>query len=254
MDTSPHVVAIIQARMGSTRLPGKILLEIAGLPMLAWVVERSRRAKTLDEVVVATTVEREDYIVAQFCEDQGYAYVRGDNLDVLSRYMKAAQTFKADIIVRLTADCPLMDPDVIDRTMHAFLKEYPKAQFGTNRGKDQLERTYPIGMDVEVMAFDALEIAHREAKEAYQREHVTPFLYEAVGRFDKTSIDAEANYGSQRWAVDTPEDLAFVREIFARIGDQDNFGFNDVVSLLEREPELLAINAQVPQKDMHDVG
>ncbi|OGO19500.1 MAG: hypothetical protein A2Z14_04015 [Chloroflexi bacterium RBG_16_48_8] len=254
MEKPPHIVAIIQARMGSSRLPGKILLDIAGLPMLARVVERVRRAETIDEVVVATTVEREDDVVAQYCQDQGYPYIRGDNLDVLKRYWQAAQTFKADIIVRITADCPLMDPRVVDRTVNAFLSSYPKAQFGTDRGLDQIRRTYPIGMDVEVMTYDALNMAYHEAKEAYQREHVTPFLYEVIGCFDKTSVDAEGDYGSQRWAVDTPEDLAFVREIYARLAEKENFGFEDVISLLEREPALLEINAQITQKDMHDVG
>jgi spore coat polysaccharide biosynthesis protein SpsF len=168
--------------------------------------------------------------------------------------MKAAHEFQADIVVRITADCPLMDPKVIDRTVRAFLEEYPEAQFGTNRGKDKIQRTYPIGMDVEVMTYEALRIACEEATEGYQREHVTPFLYEVVGRFKKTSIDAKSDYGSQRWAVDTHEDLAFVREVYARLRDKQDFGFEDVVLLLEREPELLIINAQISQKDMHDVG
>jgi spore coat polysaccharide biosynthesis protein SpsF len=254
MDKAPRIVAIIQGRMGSSRLPGKILMDIAGLPMLARVVERTRYAGTIDEVVVATTFDEEDDAVAIFCQDRGYAHVRGDNDDVLGRYMKAAQTFNADIIVRITADCPLMDPDVIDRTVNVFLSAYPEAQFGTNRGLNQIERTYPIGMDVEVMTFEALEMAFREAKEPYQREHVTPFLYETVGRFEKTSIDANGEYGDQRWAVDTPEDLTFVREIYARLDDQEKFHFEDVISLLEREPNLLEINTQIEQKGMHDVG
>jgi spore coat polysaccharide biosynthesis protein SpsF len=254
MGKDPRIVAVIQARMGSSRLPGKILMDIAGLPMLARVVERTRLADTIDEVVVATTVEDEDDVVAKFCQDRGYAYLRGDNDDVLSRYMKAAQTFKADIIVRITADCPLMDATLIDETVKAFLIAYPETQFGTNRGLHQIERTYPIGMDVEVMTFEALEMAFHEAKEPYQREHVTPFLYETVGRFKKTSIDASGKYGDQRWAVDTPEDLAFVREIYARFADWESFNFQDIVALLEREPVLLKINAQIKQKDMHDVG
>jgi spore coat polysaccharide biosynthesis protein SpsF len=254
MDKTSRVVAIIQARMGSSRMPGKILMDIAGLPMLTRVVERTRYASTIDEVVVATTIDEEDNAVVKFCQDRGYAYIRGDNDDVLSRYMKAAQAFNADIIVRITADCPLMDPDVIDRTVKVFLSAYPEAQFGTNRGLNQIKRTYPIGMDVEVMTFDALETAFREAKEPYQREHVTPFLYETVGRFEKTSIDANGEYGDQRWAVDTPEDLTFVREIYARLDDLENFHFEDVISLLEREPNLLEINAQIEQKGMHDVG
>jgi spore coat polysaccharide biosynthesis protein SpsF len=253
MHKDVRVVAVIQARMGSSRLPGKILLEIAGSPMLKRVVERVQKAKTVDQVVVATTVESSDGEVAKFCEDQGFVYVRGDLEDVLDRHLLAARTFDADIIVRITADCPLMDPKVIDRTVTAFMEEYPQAQFGTNRGKDRIERTYPIGMDVEVMTREALEMAHEEAREAYHREHVTPFLYEARGRFGKTSVDAEEDYGSQRWAVDTPEDLEFVRAIYNRLSDQEDFGFEDVIALLKREPALMQINAGIKQKSMHDV-
>jgi spore coat polysaccharide biosynthesis protein SpsF len=254
MDKAPRIVAIIQARMGSSRFPGKILMDIAGLPMLARVVERVRHAATIDEVVVATTVDPEDDIVVKFCQERGYPIIRGENHDVLSRYMKAAKAYTADIIVRITADCPLMDSNVIDRTVRAFLSAYPEAQFGTNRGLDQIERTYPIGMDVEVMTFEALEMAFHEADQPYQREHVTPFLYETIGRFRKTSIDANGRYGSQRWAVDTQDDLRFVRAIYARFPDQDHFTFADVVSLLEQEPELLQINAEVKQKGMRDAG
>jgi spore coat polysaccharide biosynthesis protein SpsF len=254
MKEKPRVVAVIQARMGSSRLPGKILLDIKGFPMLARVVERVSRAETIDEVAVATTEDREDDVVAQFCQDRGYTCIRGKNHDVLDRYMKAARETNAEIIVRITADCPLMDPDVIDRTVETFLSAYPEAQFGTNRGLNRIERTYPIGMDVEVMTFEALKLASHEAKEPYQREHVTPFLYETSGRFQKTSIDAGGEYGDQRWAVDTPEDLKFVREVYARFAGREDFHFEDVISLLESEPALLEINAQIKQKDMHDVG
>jgi spore coat polysaccharide biosynthesis protein SpsF len=250
----PRIVIIIQARMGSSRLPGKILLDIAGKPMLSHVVERGRRSKIAHEVVVASTEDPADDVVVRFCEERGYPFTRGDNEDVLSRYLKAAREYEAQIIVRITADCPLIDPEVIDRTLEAFLEEYPQAQFGTNRGKDRIMRTYPIGMDVEVMSMDALEMASREAHEAYQREHVTPFLYETEGRFEKTSIDAGGDYGAQRWAVDTVEDLKFVREVFSHFSNHGAFGFQDVVALLEEKPELLEINAQVRQKDMRDVG
>jgi spore coat polysaccharide biosynthesis protein SpsF len=249
-----RIAAIIQARMGSSRLPGKILMDIAGVPMLARVVERVKCSEIIQDVIVATTVDPEDDIVLQFCNKREYACIRGENHDVLSRYMKAAQTYNADIIVRITADCPLMDHHVIDKTLEAFLSAYPEAQFGTNRGLNQIERTYPIGMDVEVMTFEVLKLAYHEAKKPYQREHVTPFLYETVGRFQKISIDSGGEYGDQRWAVDTPEDLKFVREVFTHFAGREDFTFEDVISLLERETELLEINAQIKQKDMHDVG
>lgn len=250
----PFIVAVIQARMGSTRLPGKILMEIAGKPMLGRVVERVRLAKTADHVIVATTEDPQDDIVAQYCVESGFSHIRGDGEDVLGRYLKAARATQAEVIVRITADCPLMDPEVIDKTVQAFLERYPYIDFGSNRGTDELVRTYPIGMDVEVMTAEALERANREAKQAYQREHVTPYFYETGQDLRKASVDAKGKYGDQRWAVDTAEDLAFVRAIYAHFPDREDFGFDEVIELLEKQPSLLEINAHVRQKAMRDAG
>lgn len=250
----PNIVAVIQARMGSTRLPGKILMEIAGVPMLARVVQRVQRAKNIGEVIVATTEDPDDDVVVQYCIENGFLYIRGEREDVLRRYLKAAHVSHADVIVRITADCPLMDPDVIDQTVQAFLEEYPQVSFGSNRGTDDLIRTYPIGMDVEVMITKALERADLEATQTYQREHVTPYFYETTENMRKTTIHANGQYGDQRWAVDTAEDLAFVREIYAHFSGRDDFGFDEVIELLEREPALLEINAHVRQKAMREAG
>jgi len=243
-----RTVSIIQARMGSTRLPGKVLVDIEGEPMLVRVVERAKRAETLQTVVVATTVEPQDDVVAALCVERGYQYERGHPTDVLTRYLNVTHKYRADVIVRLTGDCPLIDPEVIDYTVTLFLNSEPRVDYASNR----IIRTYPIGLDVEVMTMGALERAGLEAKELYQREHVTPYLYEEPGRFRVVSVESGGDYGRLRWTVDTAEDLAFVREIYARFNGQDNFGWRDVLALLEKEPELIAINTHVRQKGLRE--
>jgi len=238
------VHAVIQARMGSSRLPDKVLLDIAGRPMLARVVERARQAKLLDNVIVATTIDAEDDPVADFCEAKGFPCCRGPVFDVLARYHVAAESFKGQTIVRITADCPLIDPDVIDRTIAEFVKQ-PAAVYASNR----LERyTYPVGLDVEVFTRAGLDQAFKEAEKPYQREHVTPFFYDEPGKFNLVSVEAEGEYGQLRWTVDTPEDLVFIREVYQRLTDRENFRWNDVLRLLQEKPELAEINAHIHHK------
>ena len=249
MAADPHVVGIIQARMGSSRLPGKILEEIAGVPMVMRVVERVQRAISLDGVVVATTTDPDDQAVFELLEHRDVDCLRGHPTDVLSRYLAAAKEFSADIIVRLTADCPLHDGDLIDKTVNAFLKKFPEVDYASNR----LVRTYPIGLDVEVISREALEKAGREADQDYQREHVTPYLYEVKGRARLLSVVADDDYGHHRWTVDTPEDLEFVRQVYAHFSDQPHFSWREVLDLLERKPELIAINAHIKQRGFREV-
>jgi len=184
------VAAIVQARMGSKRLPGKVLLEIGGRPMLAWVVERLRRAKTLDAVIVATSTASEDDLLDKFCRKQGYPIERGSLLDVLDRIYQAARRQAAEAIVRITADCPFSDPGLIDQAVRLFHSDEnagftpatgasaEELDFLTNRLPPPWGRTTPIGLDIEICTFAVLERAWREAKEPHQREHVMPYLYE----------------------------------------------------------------------------
>ena len=249
--TSRNTVAIIQGRMASSRLPGKILLDIAGRPMLAHVVERARRAKMVDRVVVATTTQPEDDAVEAYCRENAIFVSRGSLQDVLDRFYQAALAFHADTIVRLTADCPLLDPQVLDHTVEEFLRT--GVDFGCNRLPPPLKRTYPIGLDVEVCTFQALERAWNEAKEPHEREHVMPYLYDTPGRFKVLRVDYEKDYGDMRWTVDMPEDLELVRQIFTRLSDKPDFTWLDVLALLEREPQLGLINSQVKHKTYLDV-
>jgi len=247
----PRTVAIIQARMGASRLPGKVLLDIAGQPMLARVVERTRRARTIDLVVVATTTDPADDIVVEFCQARGFAYSCGSLHDVLDRYYQAARQYEADVIVRITADCPVIDPDMIDHTVNEFFRN--GVDFAANRLPPPYGRTYPIGLDTEVCTFTALETAWRNASEPHQREHVMPYLYEKKGRFKVFLVDHEPDYGAMRWTVDTPEDLEFIRQVYARFAGRDDFTWLEVLALVEREPGLSAINAGVRHKSLQDI-
>lgn len=251
MPQMTKTVAIIQGRMSSSRLPGKVLQEIMGHPMLYWVVERARRAKLLDQVVVATTLDPSDDPIEDFCVAYGYPVYRGNLYDVLDRYYQAALQNQADVIVRLTADCPLIDPDVIDLTLKEFFRA--EADFAANRLPPPWKRTFPIGLDTEVCSFQALEKAWIEADQPYQREHVMPYLYEKEGRFRVQVVNHEPDYGTYRWTVDTPQDMELIRQIFPRLPQAGFFSWKDVLELEAREPELFKINAGVHHKTVQDV-
>jgi spore coat polysaccharide biosynthesis protein SpsF len=245
------VLAIIQARMGSRRLPGKVLLDIGGEPMLARVVERTRRATSVEQVVVATTGDASDDPVAAFCRARGIDCFRGSSFDVLDRFYKAALFYEAKVIVRLTADCPVIDPTEIDRVVRVFSEK--GADFAANRLTPPWKRTYPIGLDTEVCSFTALERAWKEADKPHQREHVMPYLYEEEGRFRIHLLQYKEDYGSYRWTVDTPEDMELLRRIYSHFGNRDNFSWLEVVVLMQRQPELVQINAGVAAKQTQDV-
>jgi spore coat polysaccharide biosynthesis protein SpsF len=239
-----RVVAIIQARMGSTRLPGKVLLDLAGEPMLVRDINRLSRAETLDEVVVATTVEPADEAIVNLCQERGWPCFRGSEDDVLDRYYRAAQKYRADAVVRITSDCPLIEPQVVDQVVKAFLDRQPELDYASNTAP---ERTFPRGLDTEVMRFDALERAWREDDNPAWREHVTPYIRRHPERFETYGVLNDEDLSRMRWTVDTPEDLAFVRRIYEHFG-HDQFSWHEVLALLDRHPEWLAINQSVEQK------
>jgi len=243
--------AIIQARMGSSRLPGKVLKDIGGEPMLFRVVVRARRARTISQVIVATTTDAGDDPVAAFCGSRGIPCFRGDPYDVLDRYYQAARLFSARVIVRLTADCPVIDPGEIDRTVDAF--NAAGVDFAANRLPPPWKRTTPIGTDTEVVTFDALARAWREAEAKYAREHVMPYLYEEKGRFNILLVDHDPDLGHLRLTVDTPEDLELIRRIYAFFEDTDDFSLDEILTLLDQHPELLQVNAAVEHKGFKDV-
>ncbi len=284
------ITAIIQARMSSSRLPGKVLHEISSKPMLAHVVARTRLAQTVQEVIVATTREPADDPIAALCEKEGFAFTRGDLFDVLDRYYQAASSAQADVIVRITGDCPLIDPVVVDRTVRYFLGEsggpHPPADtagfvwdFAANRLPPPWGRTYPIGLDTEVCSLPALERAWMEATQPHQREHVMPYLYEYSPVADSQRLEAynppphaasqaqsndqpqfrallvnhSVNYGQLRWTVDTAEDLILVRAIFAHFAPRVDFTWKEVLDYFLGHPELAEINAGIQHKRLYDV-
>ncbi len=237
-----NVVAIIQARMGSTRLQGKVLKDLCGDTVLGRVVTRTRRATLLNDVIVATTTRPADDAIVRECQRLRTRVFRGNEDDVLDRYYLAAIESKADIVVRITSDCPLVDPDVTNRTIRAFLDS--AADYASN----SLERTYPRGLDVEVVHFSALERAWREASHPSQREHVTPFLYQNPNRFKLESVKYQKNYSWYRWTLDVPEDLEFLRALYGRRADMVDLSWLDILQILQLEPQLTTINQHVQQR------
>ena len=238
------VVAITQARMGSSRLPGKVLMNLQGRPMLAHHVERVSRARLVNQVVVATTDRTSDDTIAAFCKDAGFDVFRGDEADVLSRYAGAAQAFSADVVVRVTSDCPLIDPEVIDRTIGLFLEKSPDIDYVSNR----LVPSFPRGLDTEVFSRGALDKAAREATLPDDREHVTLYIWRQPNRFLLADLRNETDLSHLRWTVDEPADFELVSQIFAELWpSKPRFGLADCLDLLIRRPELLTINSHIQQ-------
>ena len=235
-------IVIVQSRLGSSRLKGKVLKNICGKTMLARVIERLKRSRLGNNVVVATTTNSEDDAVIQECKNLSTPVFCGSEEDVLDRYYRAARHFKADAVVRITSDCPLVDPEVVDRVIETFQKEKP--DFASNA----VVRTYPRGLDTEMISLSALSSAWEKAKAPYERTHVTPFIRENSKLFRIVSITSTRDLSYHRWTVDTAEDLEFVRAVYQRFGDSDDFNWQDVLDLLEREPALMKINAEVRQK------
>lgn len=251
MKNNQRVVCIIQARMSSSRLPGKVMKDICGSPMIDWVVQRAAKSHSVDAVMVATTADASDDLIKQWCVENSVVCYRGEVFDVLDRFYQAALIAKADVIVRLTADCPLIDPSLIDDVIHAFNTH--GVDFAANRLPPPYKRTYPIGLDVEVVSFSGLERAWQEAKLKYEREHVFPYIYAEEGRFNVFVLDAEQDYGDYRWTVDTPEDLQFVQSLMEKMDCDRDAGWLDILECVKNNPALAAINAEVPHKSFNDV-
>jgi spore coat polysaccharide biosynthesis protein SpsF len=237
--------AIIQARTGSTRLPRKVLLDIEGLSMLARVVDRVRRARTVDRIIIATTISPQDDSLVAEARALSVDLFRGDEDDVLDRYYRAAAEFKLDLIVRITSDCPLLDPGLVDRVVTLARES------GVAYAADTLERRFPRGLDVEVFPFATLERVWRDAKSFHHRAHVTPYILEHPAAFSMAGVTDAVDRSQMRWTVDTEEDLAFVRAVYRELGAGD-FTWTDVLTVLERRPELLQINTLVRQKSAHE--
>lgn len=245
------IAIIVQARMGSTRLPGKVLKQIAGRPMLDYQIERLRRVQGAQKIVVATTTEAADEPIVDYCRAAGVACTRGSESDVLSRYYEAAQLHGATVVVRVTSDCPLLEPELVDLAIDTFQGHGQAYDYVSN----MIEPTWPYGMAVEVFSAAALQEAHREAVAPAEREHVTPFIYWRPQRYRIKSLTMQPNLSALRWTVDTPEDFELVsRLLSALVPTQPNFRIPDVLALLERHPDWSAINSHIQQKTVTPSG
>ncbi len=237
-----RTVAIIQARMGSTRLPGKILKLLAGKPVLQRVVERVYSSNAFDEVVVATSDQAGDDVVAQNVPSFGATVIRGDEVDVLARFGAAASASGADAIMRITADCPLIDPDVLSLMVKRF--DTGDADLVSNC----VRRSFPRGLDAEIFSRQMLDLMLEKATSVPHREHVTTFMYDNADQFRILSIENAEDLSSYRLTLDTQEDFELLSRIFDAAQDPDSIRLADVVQLIRRNPEWLRINAHVEQK------
>ena len=233
-----RTLAIIQARLSSTRLPGKVLRDLCGKPMLARQLERVAACRLIDNLIVATSDEPSDDPLAAFCSDLGMPCYRGSLHDVLSRFHGAARAHGPnDHIVRLTGDCPLSDPAVIDACIALHLAN------GADYTSNCVVRTYPNGLDVEVMKFAALDDAAREADTQFEHEHVTPFINTQPERFAQDALRYVDNLSALRWTVDTVADFEFAARVFAELLPVNpHFGWLDVLALVGLKPDIAAIN------------
>lgn len=240
-------VVIIQARMGSTRLPGKVMMKLCGKIVLEHIITRVKQAKEIDDIVIATTVQEEDNSIVEEARKLGVKFFRGSEEDVLSRYYYAAKENNADIVVRITSDCPLIDPKIVDGIISLYKKN--KYDLVTNAGSDLSQRTYPRGLDTEVFSFEKLENAYIEAKKNYQREHVTPFIYENSTNifYYKNDID----YSKHRWTLDTEEDSELINKIYEELyNGKHDFYLEEILELFKRQPDLFNINKYIEQKKL----
>lgn len=252
--------------MNSSRLPGKVLVDIAGQPMLQRVFIRTSRSTAVNETTFATTTDASDDPVAEYCDFSGIPIIRGSQFDVLDRYYQTAKQAKAAVVVRITADCPVIDPQLIDDVVNTLLED--EYDLVCNRLPPPYHRTYPIGLDVEGCTFKVLERAWKEAKEPQHREHAMPYLYEGVeltrqsrtletgispSGFNIALLHHTTDFGDYRWTVDTPEDLEFMRLVYSRFNGRDDFSWKDVLDLVHNEPQLMQINANIQHKTLKDI-
>jgi spore coat polysaccharide biosynthesis protein SpsF len=236
------LIAVVQTRMGSTRLPGKVMKEICGKPMLQLMLERLSKSKLIDEIVVATTTNPNDNVISDFAKKNGYNVFRGSEFDCLDRHYKTAIEFNASYIAKITPDCPLIDPEVIDIVLDYFLKHLKQFDYVSNAHPP----SWPDGLDFEVFHFSTLEKAHKEATTKEHREHTTTYIWSNPDKFLLGNVlmsNGKNFFKNQRWTVDFPEDFEFVKKIYENLYKKDRIFFtNEILSFLEKRPDISKIN------------
>ena len=240
-----NITTIIQARLSSSRLPGKTLMTIEGESLLGHLVNRMKVSQFVDDIIIATTTKDNDDEIVEFAKANNLKFYRGSEEDVLDRFYRAAIEHNVKTIVRGTPDCPMIDPEVMDSVISHYLKG------GYDYVSNTLIRTYPDGLDIEVFSFQTLERAWKEAKLPSEREHVTPYIYKHPGLFRLCNVKKDGEDLSwMRWTVDTAEDFKFVSKIFSKLySSKETFSMEDVVGLLRKNPELLEINKGIPTNE-----
>ena len=241
--------ALIQARMNATRLPGKVLLDLSGKTVLSRVIERVAASGAVDEICVATTDGAADDAIARCAEKEKVAVFRGSETDVLGRYYGAARQTSADVVVRVTADCPLLDPSLLGDMMERFLQLLKTAS--ADYLSNTLKRTYPRGLDAEIFTFAGLKQAFQEAKSPHEREHVTPYFYEHPEKFKLASFEGSLDHSRHRWTLDTGQDYALISAVYKNLHEPGKiFTTEEALEYLEKHPEILAVNAHIEQKKL----
>ena len=238
------IAAIIQARMGSTRLPGKVLRELSGIPMLQFQVNRVRKSRLLNQTIVATSTLTQDDEIARFCSSKDIPYFRGSENDVLSRYYGAAKAYCVDTIVRITADCPLVDPAVIDRSIELF--ENNTFDYVANTVPPETSH-FPDGSDVEIVSLQALERANREVTSESDREHVTFYFWKSKQKnsFSSGQLDNDQDWSKYRFTVDYPEDYDVVTRIVELLNKSNQFGtLEEIITILNKNSDIVKLNSQ----------
>ena len=233
-------IAIVQARMGSTRLPDKVLLNLEDKTVLEHVVDRVRSSKYVDDVVVATTISKNDLRIVELCANLGISVYCGSEDYVLDRYYQAAKLFKADNIVRITSDCPVIDSKIIDEVIRLHLKN------NVDYTSNTLKETYPDGEDVEVFTFASLKKAWKDAKLASEREHVTPYIRNNPDIFKHASLENKEDLSQKRWTLDNADDLEFLRLVYKYLYSKNPlFNMDDILALINEKPEIEKINQHI---------
>ncbi len=240
------VVCIVQARVGSTRLPGKVLKKICGKTVLEHDINRLKLVPNIDEIVIATTVEKQDDKIVDEAKRLGVKYFRGSEKDVLSRYYYAAKENNGDIVVRVTSDCPLIDSEITDKIIKYYKENRHKYDYVSNT----IDRTYPRGLDTEVFSFYALEKAFKEATSERDREHVTPYIWDNPKIYKIFQYKNEKDFSDLRWTLDTKEDYELILLIYEYFKNKEYFNMKDIIRVIAEKPEIKEINKDVEQKKL----
>jgi len=232
--------------MGSSRLPSKVLLPLVGHPMLWHIVQRLRKVKSVSEVVVATTDKEQDNAIVAFCETEGIQCFRGSEADVLDRFYRAAKQAKADHIIRITGDCPMVDTSIVKRLVDNYLNgdyDHFSVAAGAGAARAVSMGRYPDGLDAEILPFHVIEQAWKESSSTAEREHVTPFIWQQPERYRIGRLYSEVDLGSYRFVVDNKEDFELVEWIYNSLYKKNNFfGLQEVLRLIASDPERISVN------------